>query len=142
MAFYWEDVVAGAELPRLSKEATTRQLVQYAGASLDFYEIHYDTDFALANGLPGVVIHGALKSAWLAQMVTEWMGPDGRIAALIVRYREVDVPGNLVQCRGRVMEKYRADGKALVECDVWLENSQGQRTTEGAITVELASRGT
>ena len=33
---YWEDVAEGMELPALVKEPTTRQLVQYAGASGDF----------------------------------------------------------------------------------------------------------
>ena len=39
-------VKVGDELPELVKHATTRQLVQYAGAQGDFYEIHYDRDFA------------------------------------------------------------------------------------------------
>ena len=41
---YWEDTAEGMKLPSLVKNVTTRQLVQYAGASGDFYEIHYDKD--------------------------------------------------------------------------------------------------
>lgn len=43
----------GEELPDLIKRPTTRQLAQYAGAQGDFYEIHYDQDFARGVGLPG-----------------------------------------------------------------------------------------
>ena len=39
-------VFAGQDLPELVKEPTTRQLVQYAGAQGDFYEIHYDQAYA------------------------------------------------------------------------------------------------
>ncbi|TMC01487.1 MAG: hypothetical protein E6J30_12110 [Chloroflexi bacterium] len=55
-------VKAGEEIPELVKHPTTRQLVQYAGASGDFYEIHYDQDFARGVNLPGVILHGLLKA--------------------------------------------------------------------------------
>ena len=76
---YLDDAAVGTELPALVKEPTTRQLVMYAGASGDFYEIHYDKDFAAEQGLPGVILHGALKSAYLGQLVTDWVGAEGRV---------------------------------------------------------------
>ena len=54
---FWDDVSEGMELPPVVKNPTTRQLVQYAGASGDFYEIHYDKDFAQGTGLDMVIIH-------------------------------------------------------------------------------------
>ena len=58
---FYEDIEVGSELPALVKCPTTMQLVKFAGASGDYYQIHYDKDFAQANGLPGVIAHG-----WLA----------------------------------------------------------------------------
>ena len=43
---HFEDVGEGMELPILEKNPTTQQLVMYAGASGDFYPIHYDQEFA------------------------------------------------------------------------------------------------
>ncbi len=37
------------EIPPLAKIATTRMLVQWAGASCDFNPLHYEDDFAKAN---------------------------------------------------------------------------------------------
>jgi len=51
---YFEDVSEGMELPVEVREPTTRQLVQYAGASGDLYEIHYDKPYAESIGLPGI----------------------------------------------------------------------------------------
>ena len=62
---YFDSVEIGQELPVLEKHPSTRQLVKYAGASGDFYEIHYDLEFARTTGLEGVIIHGALKNAFL-----------------------------------------------------------------------------
>ena len=77
---YFEDVEVGYELTPVEKNPTTQQLVKYAGASGDYYQIHYDKDFALANGLPGVILHGALKNAFLGQLMTDFAG-ERRMAA-------------------------------------------------------------
>ena len=90
---FWEDVTEGMELPDLVKQPTTRQLVMYAGASGDYYEIHYDKEFAQGNNLDGPILHGALKNAFLGQLMTGWMGPLGTLKRLSCQYRGMDFPG-------------------------------------------------
>ena len=136
----WQDVEEGMEIPTLVKNPTTRQLVRYAGASGDFYEIHYDKDFAIGNDLPGPILHGALKNAFLGQLVTDWIGEGGTLRRLTCQYRGMDEPGKPLYCKGKVTRKYLDDGRYLVDCDIWLENSEGQTTTPGSATVELPSR--
>ena len=137
---YWEDVSEGMELPSVVKEPTTRQLVQYAGASGDFYEIHYDKDFAIGNKLDGPILHGALKSAFLGQLVTDWIGSQGSLKRLQCQYRGMDAPGNPITAKGTVTRVYEEGGQRLVDCTVWLENAEGQNTTPGNATVILPSR--
>ena len=126
-------VVVGQEIPELVKHPTTRQLVQYAGAQGDFYEIHYDQEYARSVGLPGVILHGLLKAAFLGQLVTDWLGDRGTLVDLDISYRGIDVPGRPYTCRGRVT---RVDGKD-VELEVWGEDEKGRRTTVGSATVRL-----
>ena len=135
---YFEDVEQGTELPTLRKDPTTQQLVMYAGASGDYYQIHYDRQFALGNGLPDVILHGALKNAFLGQLMTDWIGEQGRLARLSVQYRGMDVPGTPIFAKGVVTRKGE-DGE--VECDIWLENAEGKRTTPGSAAAVLPSRG-
>ena len=130
-------VSLGAELPVLVLKPTPRQLVQYAGASGDFYEIHYDKDFAIAQDLPGVIIHGALKSAWIAQVVTNWMGAAGTLKSFSVRYRSMDVPGDTLSCSAKVVDK--DDDAGTVRCEIELANGDGVVTTTGAALVGLPS---
>ncbi len=137
---YWDDVSEGMELPSVVKHTTTRQLVQYAGASGDYYEIHYDKDFAQGTGLDMVIIHGALKNAFLGQLVTQWMGPLGELKRLGCQYRGMDTPGSPITAKGNVTRKYQENGEHLVDCDIWLENTQAQKTTPGTATVALPSR--
>jgi acyl dehydratase len=127
------NVEVGAELPELVKHPTTRQLVQYAGAQGDFYEIHYDQEFARGVGLPGVILHGLLKAAFLGQLVTDWLGDRGTLKTFEVSYRGIDLPGRPYRCRGRVTA---VDG-SQVELEVWGEGADGARTTVGTATVVL-----
>ena len=123
----------GDELPELIKHPTTRQLVQYAGAQGDFYEIHYDQDFARGVGLPGVILHGLLKAAFLGQLLTDWLGEEGTLKTFEVSYRGTDVPGRPYRSRGRVT---KVEGPH-VELEVWGEDPDGNRTTVGSAAVEM-----
>jgi MaoC like domain len=123
----------GEEIPELVKQPTTRQLVQYAGAQGDFYEIHYDQDFARGVGLPGVILHGLLKAAFLGQLVTDWLGDEGTLEAFEVSYRGIDQPGRPYRGRGRVT---KVDGDRA-ELEVWGEDPDGNRTTVGSAIVSM-----
>ena len=125
----------GDEIAELVKHPTTRQLVQYAGAQGDFYEIHYDQDYARSVGLPGVILHGLLKAGFLGQLVADWLGDRGTLKTFEVSYRGLDVPGKPYRCRGKIT---KVDGRQ-VEVEVWGEDPAGQRTTVGSATVEMAS---
>ena len=136
----YEDVAVDMEIPPLVKRTTRRQLVQWAGASGDFYEIHYDKDYAIASGLPDVILHGRLKAAYLGQMLTDWIGVEGTLKKFDVRYRGMDVPDQDLTCKGKVTKKYVQDNEHLVELDIWTENARGERTVTGTALVSLPSR--
>ncbi len=137
---YYEDVEVGAELHTIVKTPTTQQLVMYAGASGDFYQIHYDKDYALNNNLPGVIVHGLLTTAFVGQAVTDWMGPAGILKKFGVQFRGMMFPNEDITVRGKITRKHIEDGEHLVECEVWAENPRGERCTPGKAVVALPSR--
>jgi acyl dehydratase len=137
---YYEDVNVGDEIPTLVKNCTTQQLVMWATGSGDMYPIHYDKDFAASSGLPGIIVHGALKNAFLGQMLHDWIGEKGEIKKFNCQYRAMDVPGQDIICRGVVTNKARDGGLNLVELDIWTEKASGEKTSPGKATVVLPSR--
>jgi acyl dehydratase len=137
---YAEDVAPGDELPELVKNCSPRQLVMWAGAAPDFYEIHYDAEFARAAGLPGLVVHGALKYAFLGQLVHDWVAPGGRVVSFGCSYRGLDHPGEDLRCRGVVEATSVVAGEHRVELKIWIENERGEVTTPGDAVVVLPSR--
>lgn len=137
---YFEDVEVGMELSSITKKPTTTTLVMWAGASEDYYPIHYDKDIALANRLPGVIVHGRLKAAYLGNLMTNWIGDQGILRRLTCNYRGMDIPGSVLTCKGKVTNKLQQNGENLVECNIWLENDKGETTTPGSALVVLPSK--
>ncbi len=134
---YYEDVSLENEIPPLTKRPTTRQLVMWAGASGDYYAIHYDKDFAQSKGLPGVIVHGQLAAAFLGQLITDWIGKQGSLKKFSCSYRGMNFPNETIVCRGKVSKKYIEDGEHYIECSIWAENVKGEKTVTGKAIVAL-----
>jgi acyl dehydratase len=137
----YEDVEVGSEVPAQVKYPTTMQLVKYAGASGDYYQIHYDKDIALANGLPGVIVHGWLTLSFLGQMLTDWLGEGGTLEKLNGSYRGMNLVHEEIFCYGKVIKKYVESGKNCARVEIWAENPRGEKTVTGVAVVTLPSRG-
>ena len=80
---YYEDINVGQTIGPFVKNIDRKQLVMYAGASLDFNEFHYDDDVAKKAGHKGIIIHGALKRAWLAKLLVDFAGNAGNLKNLM-----------------------------------------------------------
>ena len=137
---YFDDLEVGREIPEIVKRCTPRQLVMWAAASGDFYEIHYDVEHARSIGLPGIVVHGALKNAFLGQLLHDWVAPGGRVIRFGCTYRGLDYPGEDLRCRGTITRLFELDGEHLVELDIWIEDPKGEVTTPGSGLVALPVR--
>ena len=129
---FFEDVNPGDEIGPLVKRASLVQNVMYAGATWDFHRVHYDTAFAEGKGFPGPFVDGQIFGAFLAQMVTQWAGPEGVLKKLSLSYRVMALPGDTLSCRGKVSETYEKDGENLVACELWIENQRGEKVVAPA----------
>jgi hydroxyacyl-ACP dehydratase HTD2-like protein with hotdog domain len=144
---FWDDVEVGMDIPPYQKAVTLMELNRYAGANEEFVLIHMDRDYSQKVArLPDVIVMGNLKYAYLANMMTSWIGEDGTLKRLSAQYRGMDIPGPALSteptmiCKGKVTKKYVQDSDHYVECDVWTETREGQVTTPGAAIVILPAK--
>ena len=137
---YFEDVSEGQEIPKLVQGCDSQRLVLWAAGSGDYYQIHYDKDFAQKTGLPDRIVHGALKHAMLGRLLHEWVGDEGRVRRFACQYRGMDDVDKDVTARGIITGKRSEDGQNLVDLEVWTEDPDGKKTTPGTATVALPSR--
>jgi len=89
---YWEDIEVGNDITPLSKIASSRMLVKWAGASGDFNPLHYEDTFAASERVGKPIVHGQLKRAWLVQLITDWIGDEGTLKKFSCQFRAMDYP--------------------------------------------------
>jgi acyl dehydratase len=133
----YEEVVVGEPLPTLVKQPTPRQLVMWAGASQEFSEMHYDTEFALSMGFPGRIVHGMLMASFLGQVITDWMGELGTLKRIKTQNRQFVLVNERITCKGTVTRKYVKDGECCVECELSAENDKGEKCVTATVLVTL-----
>ena len=137
---YFEEIEIGQSIPSLVKHPTPRQLVMWAAASEEYYEIHYDKDFARERGLPGIIVHGMLQMSFLGQMITDWIGERGTVKKIRTSNRAITLPNQDLTCKGTVTRKYVENTENLVQCEMWLETEKGEKTVVGEALVSLPGK--
>ncbi len=111
---YFEDVKEGQELPAIKIAPDKQQLVKFAAGSGDFNPLHFDEKFAKNMGMPETIVHGRFKYAVVGRVVTEWMGPKGRLKRVGVNYRGMDVPNKEITAKGVVTATKSEGGENIV----------------------------
>ncbi len=127
----YEEVEVGASVPGLVKHPTSMQLVRFACLTEKFYEVHYDKDFALRQGLPGVLVQGELVVSFLVQMLTDWAGSAGHVRKYHFSFLRPVLVNEDVICRGKVTASYASGDRRYLECELWAENQKQEITVSG-----------
>ncbi|HBV87576.1 MAG TPA: acyl dehydratase [Desulfosporosinus sp.] len=112
---------------------TQLQVRQYAEASGDFNPIHLDENYAQQAGLGGVIAHGMLTMAQVAAMLTDWIGHEGTISELAVRFENVVRPGDTIKFYGYV--KARMENCLILDLEAF--NDKMARVLSGLATISV-----
>ncbi len=136
---HWDDFEVGHEFS-MTEETSSQRLVIWAAASGDFYQIHYDDNFAKGNNLPDIIVHGALKGMLVGRLLDEFVGDGGKIKRWGVSYRGMDPARQDINVWAKVTKKYEEGGEALLDLDVGVAQPNGTQTTPGTATVALPKK--
>jgi acyl dehydratase len=139
---YFEDVQEGMEIPPLVHGPVgTEEIVRFSSAVENFEPLHHDYLWCKERGFQNILINGPLKQAFLASLMTGWIGEGGFLKKLACSHRGMDYPGNTLTAKGRVTRKYIENDLGYVECEIWIENQNGERTCPGSAIAILPQRG-
>lgn len=138
---HFDDVELGAEIGPLVKEPTREQVRDYVNLSAIRMSRFTSDEAAQGEGLRGVIVPGNMSMSFLAQLLTDWAGPHGRLTKLEVNFRRMVEPGDRLQCKAMVTDKQVVDGRALVTLDAFIENQKGERPIQGIAEVLLPTKG-
>ncbi|MFA1545994.1 MaoC family dehydratase [Actinomadura chokoriensis] len=95
---------AGDVVPPLERRIGLPDMIAYAGATWDWYRLHYDTEFVKASKLPGVVVDGQVFGALLVEQIQDWLGPRCFVRELEFGFRALVFAEETVRCEGTVTE--------------------------------------
>jgi len=103
--------------------------------------VHWDSPLARSVGVPEAYDYGPERVAWLATMLTNWIGDDGHLAELYCEIRRFNLVGDLTYCRGTV-ESCRARDATSGEVRVKIEavDQRGDMNATGWAVVVLPRR--
>ena len=96
---------------------------------------HEDFNLAAGRGMPAPFDNGVMRFAWVAPMVTNWMGDNGFLRKLDTQVRAPGLYGDITTYEGSVSEKDEDSG--IVTIDITGTNQSGQVSTKGTALVEL-----
>lgn len=102
--------------------------------------VHWDDSRAQDLGLPGGYDYAIMRFAWLAHLVTNWMGDDGWLKTYAVELRQFNFMGDFHVISGRVTGKRMEEGQGVIELTLEGRNQRGDVTTRGTAEVLLPSR--
>lgn len=133
----FDDFNVGDTIPETVQGPITRtQLALFAGVSGDHNAIHLDDEEARRGGLPGVIAHGMLNMAYLAQLLTGFVAQKD-IGSFDARFVAMAFPGDTITCRGVVAEKRHVDGENILDLKIEATNQNGEKILDGTASVTV-----
>jgi acyl dehydratase len=107
------DLEPGQEVGVLERTITLVDMVAYAGATWDWYALHYDPAFVEAARVPGPVVDGQVFGALFAELLQDALGPQCFVRELSFTFRNLMFAGETLRCVGTVAEV--GDGQVVVD---------------------------
>lgn len=133
----WEGINVGDEIPPLAKKPSYMQLFMFSAVCWNRHLIHYNPDYARSDGLKDAAPQRALIGSFLAQLLSSWVGDAGRVTLLEWSVRASALPGQVITCKGKVIEKRLEGDRQAVECSLWAEDAEGLVLAPGRGVVAL-----
>ena len=134
-----EALRVGAEIPVFVRATGPANWNRYAAVNDEFVAIHMDDEAGRGAGAAGAFGMGNLQWAYMHNMLRDWAGESGRIAAASCQFRGLNLKDQTVSAHGRVTAVRTDGGETTVDLDLWTEVEDGPTLAKGAATVSLGT---
>ena len=129
---YFNELHVGMELPAAEFGPMDRlDYIPIAIILRDTNPLHLDRVYARERGLPDTDQQGPLNQSYLYRFFTEWLHDPWHLISTQVRLTANAFPGDILVCKGKVLELISGRGFGTVECDLWQENQDGATILKG-----------
>jgi len=135
----FETTSVGDRVPaRAYEPVTIIDAVRWAGFQENYAPLHYDRDYARKDaGLESFIASGAYRESLLVRLLTDWVGPRGRLRKLQTRQAYPTFEGDSLRYSGRVVEKSTDAADPWVICEMGGVNQHDRQVLQARCTLEL-----
>ncbi|MFB0560356.1 MAG: MaoC family dehydratase [Candidatus Lokiarchaeia archaeon] len=139
----FEDIHEGDEIPTLRVKMDKETYLNYSKMVNEINPLHFDEDYAKSLGFRTIVVAGVYTYSFLPKMLTDWLKNPECVKNIEIRYISPIYIEDEIVNKGVVKRKYLQNGEKIVECEVWVENQEGEKVTEGKarIIIRLGLKG-
>ena len=132
----FDAVEVGDDLPPLRVTLTGEQVRRYAEVANMPGGRFMSDEQAKAEGLPGQIVPGNFSLALFSRLLTAW-SDRAQLRRLSATFRAIVRPNTPLTLHAVVTEKHASEDGNFLECDLLLENADGDRLVTGTATVRL-----
>ena len=122
----------------LSKAMHTAMFNPVTGFPVKYSQQHEDANMAAGRGMPAPFDNGVMRFAWVAPLVTNWMGDEAFLKRLKVQVARPGLYGDLTTYSGRVTA--RDEETRTVTLEITGTRQDGMVNTRGSAEVVLPGR--
>jgi acyl dehydratase len=141
--YFYEDLNEGDWWLTGQIVVTEAHIVQFAGLSGDFFDVHMDDEFARAQGFPGRIAHGLLGLSMVDGLKNRASARVMAVASLGWNWRFVGpiVAGDRIGARIRVAGKrLSSKGTAVVTLALEVTQQEGKLVQTGETTLVVRKK--
>ena len=133
MQIHFEDLSCDDVLPeREYGPLTVADTVRWAGLQENWSQLHFDRDYVREhNGMRTFIASGAYRESLLFRMLTEWVGPKGRLKKITLRHTYSTFEGDRILYSGRITEKSSTSDDPWIRCEIEGKNQEGRQILTG-----------
>ena len=136
-AIAFDEIREQAEIPSLEIDFSAARNEDYCELVNEINPLHFDQEYARALGYKDIVVAGIFTASLFPKLITDWVGGQGVIEKMEVKFGAPAYLNDTVTYRGRVGKKeMKGDAKRL-ECDVWSENEALERLASATILLRF-----
>ena len=137
---YFEDVDLGDEIGPLETEATDDGVVSFCTVWQSQMPNRFtDREIAEQSRLPGPIVPGIMSMGIMARLLTDWAGP-AAVRDLDLVFRQPVPHHKPLMVSATVTDTRQEDGENLVECDILMTGTEGERYVGGKAILALPSK--
>ena len=104
-AIAFDEIREQAEIPSLEIDFSTARNKDYCELVGEINPLHFDREYARALGYKDIVVAGIFTASLFPKLITDWLGGQGVIERMEVKFGSPAYLNDTVTYRGRVGKK-------------------------------------